>query len=72
MLKSDVEPEMVEFYLQLEEWTEYGMLVFINFTNPLIISKGLRPDQVIVKVLEKSLFFSYDGSVQLMSDRVFI
>ena len=28
------------YFLEIQKWTEYEMDVFINFTNPLLISRG--------------------------------
>ena len=41
VLRSDLKIEDVKFYLSITEWTEYEMQVFVNFTNPLLISQGL-------------------------------
>ena len=40
LLKSDIEPEDIKYYLMIHEWTPNHIKVFINFTNPLIISQG--------------------------------
>ena len=61
VLKSDVDPEEIKYYLDITKWGEYTMDVFINFTQPLIISKGTEMDGVICKILNKDLFMSYDG-----------
>jgi hypothetical protein len=48
------------------------MKVFINFTNPLLISKGLNADTVVVKIKNKMLFRSADSNEMLKSDKVYI
>jgi hypothetical protein len=48
------------------------MKVFINFTNPLLISKGLNADTVVVKIKNKMLFRSADSNERLKSDKVYI
>jgi hypothetical protein len=35
MLKSNVEPDDIKYFLKLEEWTEDYLNVYINFTDPL-------------------------------------
>jgi hypothetical protein len=39
-LKSDEEADKVEYSLEMEEWTEKGMQVKIDFKNPLLVSRG--------------------------------
>jgi hypothetical protein len=56
VLKSDVEPTEIGYFLEIEQWDEYGIKVFINFTNSMLISKGLSEDEVICTVLNKNLF----------------
>jgi hypothetical protein len=48
------------------------MKVFINFTNPLLISKGMNADTVVVKIKNKMLFRSADSNERLKSDKVYI
>lgn len=72
VLNSKVNPEDIKFFLEIMAWDEYGMELFINFTNPLLISQGIEKDQVICKVLNKNLFMSYDGREVLRSDRIYI
>jgi hypothetical protein len=47
VVNSNVEPEEIEFKLSLQEWNSTGMEVFINFTDPLQISKGVQFDRAI-------------------------
>ena len=48
------------------------MKIFINFTNPLLISQGLDKDVIICKVLNRQLFTSYDFREVLSSERIYI
>lgn len=72
VLNSGVNPDDIKFFLEITDWNEQGMELFINFTNPLLISQGILKDQVICKVLNKKLFMSYDGREVLRSDRIYI
>lgn len=58
ILNSDVESDKVEFTLMLTEWEESQLKIQINFTDPLIISKGISPDQVLCRVKRRDLFVS--------------
>ena len=68
----NVEPEEIKYYLTLQSWTENGMEIQVNFTNPLIISKGAKPDKLIFKVINKKLFRSKLSDEVLKSTRVYI
>jgi len=71
VLKSDVQPEDINYFLEVTKWNEYGMDVFVNFTNPLLISRGKLQDEVICKIKNKGLFMSYDGTEVLRSERIY-
>ena len=40
LLKSDTNPDEIKYSLELMEWNDKVIQVFINFTNPLLISQG--------------------------------
>jgi hypothetical protein len=46
VMKSDVDPESIGFFLILEEWTENGFSFRMNFTEPLLVSKGKIMDTI--------------------------
>jgi len=48
------------------------MDIFINFTNPLLISKGIDKDLVICKIINRKLFVSSISYEELQSDRIYI
>jgi hypothetical protein len=56
ILKSNIEVTDIEYYLEILEWEPESMKVFINFTKPLLISKGLNPDTVVCKIKNNNLF----------------
>ena len=72
ILNSDETPENIEYFLELTNWTEEAMELLVNFTNPLIISKGIRPDQVFCKIKHTNMFLAKNSNEKLMSDRVYI
>ena len=44
VLRSDVEAEELVFYLELLDWQPTHLDILVNFTDPLLISKGLVKD----------------------------
>jgi hypothetical protein len=40
VMKSDVDPSDIEYYLILEKWERDELWVRINFTEPLLVSRG--------------------------------
>lgn len=44
VLNSDQDPNDIEYFLELEDWTEKYLEIRINFTNPLLVSLGFFPD----------------------------
>lgn len=47
------------------------MMVKVNFTDPLIISRGFIPDRAICKIINPNLFVAESGE-RLSSMRVFL
>lgn len=41
ILKSDVKPEMIQYDLEIKDWNMEKMDVHVNFSDPLLISKGV-------------------------------
>ena len=44
------------YELELVDWNEEQMVVFVNFTNPLIVSLGTLPDEIAFKFKNISIF----------------
>ena len=38
IVKSDIDPTTIKYYLHMREWTENHLKIFINFTDPFQIS----------------------------------
>ena len=62
ILNSDEDPEMMQFFIELEAWYETGMNISISFTNPLLVSKGIHPDFILFKVKKRELFKAKEGN----------
>lgn len=58
VLRSDIETDDLKYYLSLADWTETHLDVLVNFTEPMLISKGLVSDQVIITIKNKNMFVS--------------
>lgn len=56
--KSDEDPEKAAFTLKVHDWTEEGLKLKMNFTDPLAISKGRNQDALIIKIKNPALFVS--------------
>lgn len=62
----------LNFYLELKHWTEDSLLIFCNFSSPLIISRGRLEDSIIIEVKNTNLFVAKDSHMKLKLDRRFI
>lgn len=72
ILKSDVDPKDIKYKLEIKDWGMRSMSVHVNFTDPLQISAGLKPDEVLIKIKNKQLFYSLDSNRPLMADKIYI
>ena len=44
VLRSDLDPKDIVYYLELVDWQMDHLDIYVNFTEPLLISKGLIQD----------------------------
>ena len=58
VLKSKVNPKDIIYSLELKEWTEKTISIFINFTDPLLISMGDKRDTVFCIIENPKMFIS--------------
>jgi len=58
VMKSDEEPDEVKYFLSILDWTELDLKMYINFTEPLTISKGRNKDAIICSFKNPNLFVS--------------
>ena len=55
---SDVNVNDIQYYLSIIEWTNKKISIHMNFTTPLLISKGLVRDEVYMYIKNPYLFIS--------------
>ena len=59
------EEDMFDHRLELMEWTEQQLIIFVNFTHPLIISSGMFPDQMVCKIMNTSMFLDSESGLEV-------
>jgi len=57
-LNSDEEVGNINYDVLLLNWTSTGMSLMLNFSNPLVVSKGINLDEALIVVKNKDLFSS--------------
>ena len=57
-LRSDVKVRDIKYTLTIVKWTKRDFHLFINFTDPLQISRGLSRDMVVLRVKDPMWFRS--------------
>jgi len=67
-LKSNIDKSQINYDLIITEWTSRGMTLYINFTEPLAVSKGDIFDEVYINVKNKNLFVSNKTGVTLSDE----
>ena len=67
-LKSDVDAKKIQFDIVIKNWTADGMVLWLNFTEPELVSVGSVFDQAYVKVINENLFVSKDTGIILQKD----
>ena len=72
MLNSDIEVKDISYFLELKNWTHTGMEVQVNFTDPLLISKGELVDSVLVRARKRHLFVSQATGWKLEREHVYV
>ena len=61
LLKSDIEPEDIEYEIGLKEWSQEKIEFKFNFSNPLLISQGEEQDMVQIKFKDRDMITFADG-----------
>ena len=57
-LNSFQDQSLLDFTILLVDWTSQGMKIFLNFTNPTMVSTGSKFDVLNIIVLNGSNFTS--------------
>jgi len=63
--KTDAEEVNKEYFLSVHDWSPSNFDVFINFTDPMMVSQGDQDDQVVVSFKNVFLFQPSDGGATL-------
>jgi hypothetical protein len=72
---SEEDPNLFKFDIYIKEWREDGMVVHVDFVNPLLVSHGALLDQCRIKVIDPWLFVSKEtgmpmpGNARTLIDR---
>lgn len=72
VMKSDVDPRALKFYVSLEEWTEDKFNVSLKFEDPMLISQGQERDTVFIKVKNKNYFISQETGLPIDTSNLLI
>ena len=70
LVRSDKNPSDLKYYLGIEEWSEEGIRLYLNFTNPLEVSQGVEEDLVLCTITTPELFVSAADNVPLGGDKL--
>lgn len=60
-----MEPEKIVYDLKITEWNRYGMILLANFTEPTLVSVGVKLDKCFVNIIDESLFVSEATGIML-------
>lgn len=58
ILNSESDTGKLKFFVEITEWSGFKFELFLNFTDPLMVSKGHAKDKVIVRILNPKMFRS--------------
>ena len=61
----DVAMSDLKFDIYIKTWTKREVEFQVDFENPLAISQNKKRDDFIIKIIDKSLFISEDGLMEL-------
>lgn len=57
IVNSDINPDDINYYILITKWTSTEFEIFVNFTDPLKVSVGSIPDEMILSVKNSILIF---------------
>jgi len=67
--KNGEEDDKLEYSLVIEDWTPEKLRIFVNFTNPTLVSNGGIEDSMIFKIQNPDLFRSAESGEPITEDR---
>ena len=50
ILASEIDPKDIKYFLEIKKWDEYGVDIFVNFTDPMLVSRGEDRDLVEITI----------------------
>ena len=65
IIKSDVDPKDIKYYLSIKHWTPRSLAISINFTDPTMISKGEQRDVMYMKLKDPFMFRSAETGLAM-------
>jgi len=60
-LNSDLEVGTLKYFVEVKNWTNEEIQFYFNFTEPLQVSKGEKPDLLILTIKNPELFVTKTG-----------
>lgn len=72
VINSVVDAEKVSFGVEIKNWTSHYLELFLNFTDPLKISKGFPQDEIVCRIINGKLFRAAESELYLMSNRTMV
>ena len=72
ILSSNIDPKDIKYFLEIKKWDATGLDIFVNFTDPMLISRGEERDLIEITIKRPQLFVSAEtGEMIDTSDLVF-
>lgn len=65
VLKSDVNPDEIKYYMEIKYWLPNELSIHVNFTDPTMISKGMERDTIYMKLKNPDWFRSAETGLPL-------
>ena len=65
LLKSDINPEDIKYYMEIKYWLPHELKIHVNFTDPTMISKGMERDTIYMKIKNPEWFRSAETGLSL-------
>lgn len=69
-MKSDEDPQDMDYFLELLEWTQDGFDFKIHFKDPLLASSGSMNDEVMIEITKPELFISAESGQSIKNDKL--
>lgn len=70
VLKSDINPEDIKYFMTIESWTPRKLKIKVNMTDPTIISKGMERDTIYLKIKNSDMYRSAESGLSMEKDLI--